>query len=81
MEETEVFKSAQEFIKNIDSHPLSIGDEEILLSITIGISYEKNSLLLSTANMALKVARRDAKSIVVYNDAFSLNKEYENNIK
>ena len=77
----DVLNRAQEVIDYIDSSHIRIDDEEILLSITVGISFETNSLLLSTANMAIKVAKREAKNIVVYSKSLSLNSEYENNIK
>lgn len=58
-----------------------IDEQEISLNITIGISFEENTQLITTANMAIIAARKEAVSIKVYTDKLSLNDEYENNIK
>ena len=65
----------------MDEHPLEIQDQTIALNISAGISFEEKESLLSTANMALKVARRDGKRLLFYTKDLSLNKEYENNLK
>lgn len=77
----DVLKRAQEFTDYIDSSHIEIDDEEISLSVTVGISFQTNTLLLSTANMAVKSAKKEGKNIVVYSESLSLNREYENNIK
>jgi diguanylate cyclase (GGDEF)-like protein len=81
-------KNAKKLTKNIagivnyiNEHPLAIDEQEISLSITVGISYEERSQLLPTANMALKAARRTGKSVIFYTKEVSLNDEYENNIR
>ena len=81
-------KNAKKLTKNIagvvsyiNEHLLAIDDQEISLSITVGISYEESSQLLPTANMALKAARRTGKSVIFYTNEISLNAEYENNIR
>ena len=80
-------KNAKKLTKNIagivsyiNEHLLAIDDQEISLSITVGISYEESSQLLPTANMALKAARRTGKSVIFYTKEVSLNAEYENNL-
>ena len=70
-----------ELTQKINTNPLKINDEEISLGVTIGVSFEDSKNLLSTANMALKIAKREAKSVVLYSNSLSLNKEYENNLK
>lgn len=58
-----------------------IQNEEMLLSCTCGISFEKDKEhILSTANMALKVAKKSNSDYLVYDESISLNHEYENNI-
>ncbi|PLY12294.1 MAG: hypothetical protein C0628_08400 [Sulfurimonas sp.] len=52
----------------------------MLISCSCGISFEDKEHLLSTANMALKVAKRGSTDLVVYDESISLNSEYENNI-
>ena len=71
----------EKLIKMIHKHPISIRDHDIYLNITVGVSFEKKALLLSTANMALKLAKKESKNIIYYSDKASLNKEYENNLK
>ncbi|MEN8303511.1 MAG: EAL domain-containing protein, partial [Campylobacterota bacterium] len=68
-------------MQKMNESPLKINSEEISLGITVGVSFEENSSLLSTANMALKIARRESKNIVLYTESLSLNAEYENNQK
>jgi diguanylate cyclase (GGDEF)-like protein len=76
-----LLQNIQQLIKYVHEHPLEIDEQEISLSITVGISYEETSQLLPTANMALKAARRNKKSLAVYTHELSLNDEYENNIR
>ena len=68
-------------VKYIHDTPLEIDDQEIALSISVGISYEEPSQMLPTASMALKAARRSKKSVLFYTKELSLNNEYENNIR
>ena len=76
-----VANNLTELMREMNLNPLKISDEEIALRVTIGVSFEDNDSLLTTANMALKIAKRESKSIVMYTEALSLNEEYENNLK
>lgn len=76
-----VVNIAKDLVSNVNKTPLNIDELVISLSITVGVSLEENLLLLSTANMALKIARRSKKNIVVFSDELSLNDEYEKNMK
>jgi len=59
-----------------------IQDEEISIQITTVLSFENNkNNLFTTADMAMKIARRAHKSFLVYDESIALDKEYENNIK
>lgn len=58
-----------------------VEDEQIIISCSCGISYEPNEHLLSSANMALKLAKKSDATRVIYDEDNSLEKEYENNIK
>lgn len=71
----------QLLIQEIHKHPITIEDHDIFLNITVGISFEETELLLPTANMALKLAKKESKNIIFYSDEASLNEEYENNLK
>jgi diguanylate cyclase (GGDEF)-like protein/PAS domain S-box-containing protein len=74
-------KNIENLMHYIDTNPLCIQEQQIILNITAGISFEKNECLISTASMALKVARRDAKQLLFYSQELSLNQEYQNNLK
>ena len=74
-------KNIESLIQEIHKHPITIKDHDIFLNITVGISFEETQLLLSTANMALKLAKKESKNIIFYSDEASLNEEYENNLK
>ncbi|WP_457746511.1 EAL domain-containing protein [Sulfurimonas sp.] len=65
----------------LDTQALIIEEQEISLHVTIGVSYEENSQLLPTANMAIKAARKKSRSVVFYTKKLSLSDEYENNLK
>ncbi len=70
-------------IKNIltsINERMSIGEEVILTSCSCGISFEDKEHLLSTANMALKIAKKANSNFLVYTESLSLNHEYENNL-
>ncbi len=57
-----------------------VRNEEILLSCTAGISFEPKDNLLSTANMALKIAKKSNKDFLVYSLETSLEAQYKNNL-
>jgi PAS domain S-box-containing protein/diguanylate cyclase (GGDEF)-like protein len=57
-----------------------VENEEILISCSCGISFEDKEHLLSSANMALKIAKKSNADYLVYDETKSLNKMYEDNI-
>ncbi|EQB40115.1 hypothetical protein M947_03575 [Sulfurimonas hongkongensis] len=59
---------------------VEVDEEELNFNFTIGVSFESKDKILPSADMALKVAKRNNENIVVFSEAISLNKEYENNI-
>jgi diguanylate cyclase (GGDEF)-like protein/PAS domain S-box-containing protein len=79
--ENELKSNIENMIRYLNDTPLIINEQEISLSISVGISLEENESLLETSSMALKHAKRVGKHIVIYSDEVSLNQEYENNIK
>jgi diguanylate cyclase (GGDEF)-like protein len=80
VESHNVVLRAQEISKKINSYKYEVYNESVSLNTTISISFEEKSKLLMTADMALKVARRESKNLIVYDKTMSLNKEYENNM-
>ncbi|EQB40663.1 diguanylate cyclase [Sulfurimonas hongkongensis] len=75
-----VVQKAQDIVKFIDSHIYEVQGETIELSATLSISFEEKDNLHVTADMALKIARREAKDLIVYDKSMSLDDEYENNM-
>lgn len=78
----------EQFIENmihltnqIKYKSIYIQEQEIILNITTALSFESNENILATADIALKVAKKTKKHLLVYSDENSLNKEYENNLK
>lgn len=60
---------------------IALENDQILTSCSCGVSFEEDkNRLLSTANMALKIAKKSNNNYLVYKESISLNKEYENNI-
>nr|WP_275716647.1 GGDEF domain-containing phosphodiesterase [Sulfurimonas sp. SAG-AH-194-L11] len=77
----EAYEYAQILFDKCSHTSILIDEQEISLNITIGISFEENTQLITTANMAIIAARKESISIKVYSDKLSLNDEYENNLK
>ena len=69
-------------IKNINSQQLDLKEYNITISIdvTIGISKDKKDIL-EKADMALKKAKIDKVSYLVYNNKCNFDNEYKNDIK
>ena len=76
-----LLKYAKSLQQKCSQSSITIEDQEIALTITIGISIEENIQLISNATMAIYAARKEFKSIMCYTDSLSLNSEYKNNIK
>lgn len=71
----------KQIVKRLRKETISLGNDFINLDFTISISFESKEELLRTADMALKIAKKENKNILVYNSVISKSKEYENNIK
>ncbi|MCK9491098.1 MAG: EAL domain-containing protein [Sulfurimonas sp.] len=80
MQAHSVVQKAQTIVKFINSHTYQVQGETIELSATLSISFEEKENLHVTADMALKIARREAKDLIVYDKSMSLDDEYENNM-
>ncbi|NOQ30757.1 MAG: EAL domain-containing protein [Helicobacteraceae bacterium] len=75
-------KIANTIINDVSSADFKAENEEIPLQVTIAITSEQNRLnLLPTADMAMKIARKEQKNLVIYDESMTLDKEYANNIK
>ncbi len=65
----------------VSTAAIMLDSEEIYLNLSTAISFESKEKIHTTADMALKIARKENKNIVVYSDFISLNDEYQNNMK
>jgi len=78
----EKFEDIVKGILNEIKEGIHIENEHIITSCSCGISFEEDkNKLLSTANMALKIAKKSNSNYLIYEESISLNKEYESNIK
>jgi len=59
---------------------ISTDKVEVSLSATIGISYGSQTLL-ENADIALKIAKKNKKDILVYDETMHISKEYEKNFE
>jgi PAS domain S-box-containing protein/diguanylate cyclase (GGDEF)-like protein len=71
----------ENLVSQVKSKKVYIDDEELYLNLTTAISFENKEKILPTADMALKVAKKENKHFIIYDDSISLNDEYENNTK
>jgi len=62
------------------SSKIEVEGEEFNINVTVALSFELKQIL-TTADMALKVGKREGKNFTIYSEKISLNDEYENNIK
>lgn len=76
-----LFESMIEDVLSKIKEGFMVNGEHIFVTCSCGISYEEDKeKLLSTANMALKKAKKSNAGFVVYDEDISLNEEYKNNI-
>lgn len=80
VDKNEFEKNVNILVSALADMPVKINDEFLNFNFTTGISFESKDKILSTADMALKVAKRNNENIIVFSEKISLNKEYENNI-
>ncbi|MFA7355115.1 MAG: EAL domain-containing protein [Sulfurimonadaceae bacterium] len=76
----DIFKEEMKNLLNTIKEKFSMKNEEILLSWSCGISFQNRENILSTANMALKMAKNSNLDFVIYSHEMSLNEQYENNM-
>jgi diguanylate cyclase (GGDEF)-like protein len=67
--------------EKIGQKSFNIDDKsEVSLSVTIGISYGYDQLLMN-ADIALKLAKKSKKHFLIYDDSMAMAKEYEKNFE
>ena len=81
LEKEIICESARNLLLECSQSIIMIDEQSISLNVTIAVSLEENTQLISTLNMAVIAARKEFKSIMLYTESLSLNDEYQNNIK
>jgi PAS domain S-box-containing protein/diguanylate cyclase (GGDEF)-like protein len=79
--EPNIVENIEKVLNDVEATAIKIGNEEVDINVSCGVSFEPKQSLLLTADMALKVAKKENKTYVVYSSEKSLNTVYENNIK
>lgn len=64
----------------LENTSFSISDENIDLTVSCGISFEPFSSSRLSADMALRISKKNKTNYIVYDEKLSLNKLYESNI-
>lgn len=70
----------QNSIKEIQKVTILFGDIAISLNLTVGISDRKDQLI-SSADLALKTAKKEKQDILIYTEMLKTHEEYKNNIE
>lgn len=70
----------KDIVKQISNDIFTIDDSEINLTVSSGISHGTERLL-ANATVALKVAKKQKKDFIVFDDSMLISEEYEENIK
>lgn len=60
---------------------IELSDDFVVFNFSIGVSFETKERLLATADMALKIAKKSNKGLIVYSKDISLEQEYHNNLE
>jgi diguanylate cyclase (GGDEF)-like protein/PAS domain S-box-containing protein len=78
--DTQMFEEEMKDLSyKISKNPLIVDNQELHLSVSIGIAHSKDNLL-SKADIALSDAKKYKQEVLVYDVASEVEKKYENNI-
>lgn len=75
-----VVEKLSHLLDTIERTSITLEDKVLSLNLSCGISFENATQALLSADMALKLSKKEQKSLVVYSEENSLNKQYENNL-
>jgi len=70
----------EKLIHYLKTSKVILNNEEIYVQVSTAISFESKEKILTTANMARELGKRDNKSFVIYSEDNSLDSEYQNNL-
>ena len=66
-------KKIEQIVKMLDESTLIVNNQKIVIEVTASISFQENDLF-STADMALKYAKKNKIDLLVYNENLDLNR-------
>ncbi|MFT7861144.1 MAG: EAL domain-containing protein, partial [Sulfurimonas sp.] len=75
------YKAVSKLKTEISKIQIDINGELLSFNFSMAISHEPKAKLLTTAGMALKIAKKENKDLLIYKEELSLNDEYKNNIE
>lgn len=81
LESYEILNIATLMTDLFNSKTFKILDENISLNVTVSASIYPKDKPLICANTALKIAKKESKSFMLYDESMSLDSEYENNMQ
>lgn len=76
----EFYEVCKRFEDYIEEDPISIDEYEIDLNVTIGIAKSENSNAYKYAQRVVSYARRKFEPILIYDDSFNIQEDYQKNI-
>ena len=68
-------------VEQLNQQSVLLEENEIVYDLSAGLSYQGKGMLLTTADIALKVAKKSQQGVVLYDDTMSISTIYENNIQ
>ncbi len=80
--EAEPFKEAIATLSDaLSEEPLQVGLKRFTIQTTAGVCFEPAFTLLSSAEMAIRYAKKEKQNFIVYSKSLGLEKVYEENIR
>ncbi len=81
MAKDDFIKAVQKIIETMKNEALTLNGNALHLHTTASFSFESNKTeLFTTADMAMKLAKKDRKDLLVYSQKLVINEQYEKNI-
>ncbi len=79
-DQQKVVEKFSNLLEAVEKSSIELDSKVLNLNLSCGISFQEASKALLSADMALKLSKKEQKTLVVYSSENSLNKKYENNL-
>ncbi len=79
-EKEEILDIFLSILEKIERDSIYVEGREININLSCGVSFEGSSEALLSADMALKISKKEQKSLVVFSEQNSLNQQYKDNL-